>query len=624
VFRTRLALYFGFVAAFLLTEASSLKEFGTSDDPGFTLLANGVWGALRDLGAAPIDGLILVRGIQCALMLLCAALFVHPGLPVRISAGALLSLLLLGIHFGLPFTAHRVEALAVLVVAVMLLSTAFSSRSTRDLILAFSLGVFGGYLQLIRENLSSVLYVPVAAGGITALLAYWLSRQTREESSIKRVGTFHLIMLLTFATGAMLSSNVPRWLFAITEKSELPSHGAGYPLFMGLGFARNPYNIAWDDDTALAFGELVRGRPFRMVSADQEELVKSAMAIITHDPALLLRNMVAKAAYVLGFFRLALDPQVIAADLLDAEPSFLLSVWAGVSALGALMCVWWFARSWSPTQGLLLIEIAALGTASLAVLLLIVPFYMAGLVTFLMAIVCIVVPAMQQLNDAPPPSDAARLAVKRTLGFLAVAIMAVLVAAAGWVLFREVINDRAAYEIVAPGAWQKGDRLNLEYVYKFNRLPVDDQQRLIARIMNDPPPLAYRPLSQPSGAFIPTVVLYRDRILYVVGRFQRTWRMTLPARVQGPRNSVLIVWPRGPARETILHYLDKRLMYQKITDANWDDKYHMMALPARVDPTNLASLGVYNFTAGGHVEGLALQPVVEAALERMPSPADQH
>jgi hypothetical protein len=244
-------------------------------------------------------------------------------------------------------------------------------------------------------------------------------------------------------------------------------------------------------------------------------------------------------------------------------------------------------------------------------------------VTFFIAVVCIVVPAIQELNHAPPPSDAERLAEKRTLAFLAGAIVVALVAAAGWVLFREVINDREAYEIVVAGAWQKGDHLNLEYAYKFNRLPVDDQQRLIARIMNDPPPLAYRPTTPPSGAFIPTVVLYRDRILYIVGRFQRTWRMTLPGRVQGPRNSVLIVWPRGPAHDAILRYLDRRLMYQKITDANWDDKYHMIALPARFDPTNLASLGVYNFSAGGHVEGLALQPVAEAVLERMQSTADQ-
>jgi hypothetical protein len=624
VLKTRPALYFCFAAAFLLTEASSLKEFGTSDDPGFTLLANGVWALFRDIGAAPVDGMVLVRGIQCTLMLLCGALFVHPGLPVRISAGALLSLLLLGIRFGLPFTAHRVEGLAVLVVAVMLVSAAFSSRSPRDLILAFSFGIFGGYLQLIRESLSAVLYVPVAAGGITtALLAYWHSRHADKETSVKRVWIFHLIMLVTFAAGAMLSSNVPRWLFAITQKTELPSHGAGYPLFMGLGFAGNPYNIAWDDDTALAYGELIRGRPFHMVSSDQEELVKAAIAIIIHDPALLLRNIGAKAAYILKFLALSHDRQVIAGDLLDAEPSFLLSFWAGVSALGALMCAWWFARSWCTAQGLLLIEITAIGTASLAVLLLIVPFYMAGLLTFFVAVVCIVVPAIQELNDAPPRSDAERLAVKRTLAVLAGAIVVVLVAAAGWVLFREVINDREAYEIVAPGAWQKGDRLNLEYAYKFNRLPVDDQQRLIARIMNDPPPLAYRPMTPPRGAFIPTVVLYRDRVLYVVGRFQRTWRMTLPGHVQGPRNSVLIVWPRGLAREPILRYMDSRLMYQKITDANWDDKYHMIALPARFDPTKLEGLGVYNFSAGGHVEGLALQPVVEAVLERMQSAADQ-
>ena len=57
-------------------------------------------------------------------------------------------------------------------------------------------------------------------------------------------------------------------------------------------------------------------------------------------------------------------------------------------------------------------------------------------------------------------------------------------------------------------------------------------------------------------------------------------------------------------------------MYQKIMDANWDDKYHMIALPARSDPTNLAGVGVYNFSGGGHVEGLVLQPVAEAVLER--------
>jgi hypothetical protein len=624
VFRTRLALYLCFAAAFLVTEASSLKEFGTSDDPGFTLLANGVWAVLGSIGAASIDGLVLIRGIQCALMLLCAVLFVHPGLPVRISAGALLSLLLLGIHFGLPFTAHRTEALAVLVVAVMLVSAAFSSRSKCDLIVAFGLGVFGGYLQLVRESLSPVLYLPVVAGGITAaLLAYWHSRQAPKEPSARHVWTFHLIMLLTFAAGAMLSSNVPRWLFSITQKSELPSHGAGYPLFMGLGFVGNPYNIAWDDDTALAYGELVRGRPFRMVSADQEELVKAAIAIITHDPALLLRNMVAKATYILKFFVLAHDRGVIAGDLLDAEPSLLLSVWVGAAALGALMCVWWFARLWSIPQALLLLEVTALGTSSLAILLLIVPFYMAGLLTFFIAIVCIVVPAFQELNDAPLPSDAERFAVKRTLAVFAGAIVFASVAAAGWVLFRDVMNDREASEIMAAGAWQKGDRLNLEYAYKFNRLPVDDQQRLITRIMNDPPPLSYRPITPPSGPFVPTVVLYRDRVLYIVGRFQRTWRMTLPARVQGPRNSVLIVWPQGPAREPILHYIDRQLMYQKITDANWDDKYHMIALPARFDPTNLAGLGIYNFSGGGHVEGLALQPVAEAVLERIQSPTDQ-
>src|SRR6202022_4190324 len=82
--------------------------------------------------------------------------------------------------------------------------------------------------------------------------------------------------------------------FAVTTTAE---HGAGWPLYLSLGYVSNPFNIGWRDPIGQLHARLIANLGYGD-PAFQSTLLREFQQIVVTRPWLLIRNVSAKAARV--------------------------------------------------------------------------------------------------------------------------------------------------------------------------------------------------------------------------------------------------------------------------------------------------------------------------------------
>jgi hypothetical protein len=617
-------LFIGFALAFLssrsaLLESSriALHTFSTGravDDPGINILISIFTYLIHLLHPAYSITVSDVFVIQTALILLFSLMMIIPGVPWPVSLGGELCLIIAWLIFNdVSQSGHAVESWTIIICAAALAHLVFWRGSLRDYAVTALFGLILGYMPFMRRSAILIVVLPFALllvfGALMWVVHFWRSRQ--EKAAFARVlGPASMILVLAIGV---------HWggleLWAITTKTPFKSHGIGYPLYLSLGFANNPYNIVWDDDCAMATGILEEGVPWHDNPDHQRKLYQLWFQRIREDPTLIINGMVAKGSYLLRYFGGLIDPRAVQNDQAPVQPSSLLAALTGLFLTTFLITAKAFTRYRHDRMVLLFAGGVGLLVSGILPLLIIVPFYFGSCIATFLSWALILTPAarsigMESNGLSHPPEFARNTWVYRIafcIGFTAI------LGFAAFALFKSVVNRIEANKLLSGDPVQKFAELGYRYSVLFNRLPIEDQQTVVDRLLSKEHRQAVfrseSPVNRTDVIFQPVAAVAGDRMLAVIARMSRDWKMDLPSVLQGPRNSALFVSKETEVVPSAFSYGTSLSRVQKIADSNWDGRYRMFWLPQQSggdSTTRFLTVNAFNFSGGSHMEGLVL------------------
>ncbi len=548
-----------------------------------------------------------------------SALMLIPDAPFMAAAGGQLALFLIWLTFGeISAYCHAIEAWDVTLGAMFIVQLAFWKGSRRDYASAALFGGVLGYFPMMRQSAmqaSAACFFILGVGAVAAGVTLW---RRRHEWAFRKyawpLGIF-LGCYFVVRTGA-------EWLWTVVSNRPWLPHGAGGILLASLGFAANPYNIVWDDDFQKAQGLLIAKKVWMALELPdvQAQIGQWWRAYVLEDPCVMLRSMLAKAGYLVRYFTGTLDARATQSDQYPISPSWVTFFLGLLFALAAVRFAINLRRCRSDRMLALAAGAAGLFIASNVSLIVVGPFYMGSDIAFCLALFLILMPASEYAAREQAAAPQFKRNTVVCMALAALAIPAVLPVAA-YTGYRSGANRREALDILTGDPYQEFQALGYRFSWRFNRLSLADQQKVIDRLLSSERRGEVFSARSPAGGktFTPILAMIAGDDLGVIAKMSRDWKMDLPSRVQGPRNSALRILKNTGQGPPQMYYLQDVGNYLKIQDASWDGRYRMFCLPEPPDFANGArflDVGAFNFSGGSHgfSEGLVLDLISEDRL----------
>ena len=575
---------------------------------------------------------------ETTVVFLFALLILLPRLPLLATIGGEIVLLIVWWTFGeLSATTRAFEAWNVALGSVFIASLPYWRGTKRDYLSAAFFGAFLGFFPLMRQSavqtFTACLLITVVlllAAGVTRYLKRdkrFFSTQAGLEWSFLN----YLKPLATFTPFFLAIKYGALWLWCHQFDRPWVPHGIGGSMLASLGFADNAYNMVYDDDFLTAQGLLI-GKVFwktQELSETQAKLGEIWKARVLEDPAHFLHCLEVKVRYLIHYFTGTLNVQATAVDAYPLSPSWITlvmgSAFCGTIVFGMVL----FTRHRCDRWLLIMAGFFALMAASMASLVIVCPFYTGGAIAFFCASGLVFAPAMVWIpkENASPATAAMVKRNTRVCVIVGALMLAGSLAVGGFSVYQGMVNRRVARELLNGDPMQSFQRLEYRFSWEFNRLSPAEKQTVLRRLLApEHKGQVFRPLKSAASAspFEPLLVLSGNECVCVVARLSSKWKMLLPSRIQGPRNSLLFVVKNVDHVPGVNHYLDSPFNYLKICDTSWDDGIHMFCLPSGApfqpgDVNRNASffgVGACNFKYVDHNLGLVLDTISATRLYR--------
>ena len=544
----------------------------------------------------------VARVIVFLLFVVTAAAVLAPPVPLLVSIAGVLSLwaLLLWGTLGITDARHWGVAYAAVVGSVYLGTVLNAWTRTRAAALLL-LALLAGYAQLLRQEAAPTTYALglalLAAAGVTWLAGHSTRPRAASLMAGHRLATWEMSarssvvarralaggLLLTFVNAAIVP--LERLCFSVAwgqrfSETAMSEHGVGWPLYLSLGYASNPYNIGWRDSIGQLHAQLITPGLNFTDAAFQPTLLREYERIVISRPWLLVRNLSARAARVHELARApsggGMTPTAVAqsrplAYAYWATPWVLLVtlallVWRG-TAEGAIV---WFSA-------------IALAAGASAGALMVFPEYIGGLQGSLVALL-FVVPAViaGSLRDSTrEAAGSSEQLARRVLG--------------GHLLVLVVFGGMAAI-FVGVQAWRyralqaatlEGDPVaaindqQFRYAHVFNDLSVGSQGRLLARLHASTDPSVAPVIEETHGdlnLFRPAVVVRTASQVHVIAWMGRGFVPPVPSLFQGSTHASVLICGGCPA-DVSVNDPQAGVSWTMINDLEWQGRYRMYSLP---------------------------------------------
>jgi hypothetical protein len=463
-----------------------------------------------------------VYAAMLGLLLATAGLFVLPSVPLPIAAGALVALAWTGTVGPPGMTAFSGslwgEAYSAILLCVLVAVAPFARFRLTDVLCVCGLGVILGFTQFLRQETT----VSVAVVSASVLIATWLIAAIagpllhdrglwlrivapwamRPTAVFGAVEAINLAAPLLVRAAYALAWRVP---FGDTREAV---HGAGHPVYLGLGYVDNPYNISWRDQVGRIHELLIRPDIPIENHAYQDVLRNEWLRVVLESPWILFENMWAKFETVIN--------TLIADQLGWVLIAFLLTIIAGFLGVALLR---------SPGLFVSIIGYAAVMVGTAVPPLLIFPDYVGGFRGALAGSICL---GSGSLLVAARPHGKAMLSLPASLRHRAITRSALAMIAAGLFLSLLVIGWMQVRSNLRPAELRsflerepRGELADLGYRFgqRFNQLAMADQQRVIEELKTSGDQLTFANPSAttpPTTYFEPVLALSAGHELHVV------------------------------------------------------------------------------------------------------------
>ena len=249
----------------------------------------------------------LARVILFGLWVITAAAIVAKPVPLPVAAAGVVSLLVLIVWGPLDLTVARFWGVAyAALVAAVYLGTVLNAWTRPRVAALLVLACLAAYAQLLRQEAAPAFYALGAALAGAAVVTRVAARVraasgVSAQASVLARRAIAGGLLLIFATGAVIP--LERWCLAIAwgtpfSETAITGHGAGWPMYLSLGYVSNPYNIAWRDPIGEVHSQLINPSLYAGHPEFQQTLMREYERIAIAAPWLVIRNVLARAGRV--------------------------------------------------------------------------------------------------------------------------------------------------------------------------------------------------------------------------------------------------------------------------------------------------------------------------------------
>jgi hypothetical protein len=374
-----------------------------------------------------------------------------------------------------------------------------------------------------------------------------------------------------------------RWCIAAASgaafsETRAAEHGAGSPLYLGLGYVSNPVNIGWRDPIAILHARLATlPREFPGDAAAQPILRDEFFRIVTMQPWLVVRNIAAKAkrVYLLSTRQVPTDPNIAVWQLPTQARFFRAAPW--VILISLLVLVW----RGTPEGVVFWVASLALVIGGTAGALLVFPDYLGGTQGVSVAMVLVLSAAIAE-STAPAwggGADGQPLVARQLLGAHALVAGACLALALGGIgiqawryrALRETTARRDPLDVIKDQEFR--------YAYLFNDMSVGQQGRLLARLHESTDPRVARLVGERHGdssLFRPEVLVRTDSQLHLIAWMGNSFQPPVPRLYQGSTHALILICGECPPTATLNDFPFDWMM---INDLEWRGRYRMVSLP---------------------------------------------
>jgi hypothetical protein len=528
------------------------------------------------------------REMFLVLFVITTAVAVAPSVPFLVALAGALSIRVL-FEWG-PFVLgpaqHWGVAYGVVTTAIYLATVLRPWTGPRRLTLLL-LAALAAFAQVLRQESLGVAYLVGCSLMISGALCVLVQRRASHRADVAlnlQVVARRAVVggLLLVAVNASVRP-FERWCISRTLATQFAEtrpaeHGLGGPLYLSLGYVSNPFNIGWRDPIGILHARLAMlPEPYPGDAAAQDILLNEFLRIVTMEPWLLVRNIVAKAERLdLLASRRITTASGVAVRQLPPQAWFYRAVpWVILSSL--LFLIW----RGSPDGVIVWAASFALGIGGTAGALVVFPDYVGGTQGVCVAIV-LVISAAIAASTAPAwrnVGDGRHQAARQLLGAHVLVTAACVVLAMAFVGI-QALRYRALRETTAqrdPLAAIKEQEFR--YAHVFNDLSVGQQGRLVARLHDSADPRVADVLAERRGdlsLFRPEVIVRTDSQIHLLVWMGRSFRPPVPSLYQGSTHALLLICGECPPEATLNDYPADWMM---LNDLEWQGRYRMFSLP---------------------------------------------
>ncbi len=620
--------HYAFVHASLIEAYGDLARFDRVpySEPGLPIMLSVVSVVKGTLtGDATLDTSTSLR-IAFGLFLFASLIIVLPGVRLAVSVAGLstlaLSLILGIINF---WSAQRwATTFAAILVVMVIVVTVTYRRERWHLIGIACLGLLIGCLAQLREDSLILAYGAIGVlitGGIGIVGAAWITRidSWRSYASLylRRIGLTVLVFygalfVVPFLVRGALSA---AWHTSYSE-TLLPSHGGGHPLYLGLGYATNPYNIAWLDDIGRSQAELIAHENLFNQPAYQGVLLREWLQLVVHDPDTVIRGVQAKVEESSYWLQQNLPltlPQEGLGALAASIPNVLNLLFIPAALINLT------AFFWRKQPHLWIISLGTLALIGIALVypLVIFPLYIFALRGVLIALTLLlpvtVVVTAPALNSNLGPFNRGRITQRLLMLTVGVGLVGVVVIG-GWILWgeRQVQTSINHLETSDPAPLLAAQEFR--FGHTFNRLSIETQQLIIDQLLqlrHDLP--VFVPATTNTEGFEIVLGVSTENQLHLIVRLPEFADPALmPKPIYGSINATYYFFTCARCSEFPTYLLNPMLIeqgdypddlvYQAINDRFWgENQYRMFSFLTQPAFANSDSLqvGLQRITGGG-------------------------
>lgn len=541
--------------------------------------------------------------VYFVLFLLSSIVFLLPKLPLFLTLGSQVALLfsITQINWGFP-EARSFSGMAVVTCAVLLAALIFANENKKLKLTFISLGLMAGWLQLWRQTNSSIFLVTFffifIAIFIPIVINFIQVKQSKNKFIFKMPNTFKafsycfITFILIKLFVVLLYSTIYNHKLSFTT---FPKHGSGLPLYLSLGYSKNPYNIAWEDDVGTINYRVIYDKDISYDEKFQNDLNKEFRRIVLEDPFLFFQNIFHKSKQLHSYLmksELTLDNDL---DITAVTPKKFHRILYILSSILLSFYIIWFFTNKKVSWEHLTLFIGGLGIllASLAEPLVVFPGYYASTLGLFLAIIFILLPcflSIQRKNEKEQTIFYTNIGSTSINMYIMMICLSTASIPIIYSIIRVAINNYNAKQLVSDNnPIETIHKLNYQYGYLFNRLSLNEQTKIIDKLKNikgHQNVLCQNDYADKESLFSPvcTIIFQPEGKQYTTAHLitylSKDRNIPFPKSDQGPANSFISISKGTCDLSKGFLYDHDKCLYQRIPDANWDNKYHFITVTA--------------------------------------------